>query len=418
MPKLFLSFLGTGDYAHCNYRIGDTVLGTRFVQEAICSHLFAKPMDGDKVVIFATEDARIVNWVDSQKSDMSQIGLQSSLKLNLDVSCVSIPHCESEEDIWELFKIVYEEIREGDELFLDITHSFRFMPMLATILLNYAKATKKVEVKNIFYGMFDFEKSKRADYIAEIIDLTSLNDLQDWGNAVSQFVKNGVVRDLCSQAEKHYGPICRETRGQNISANNLRILSTALSEFVNIIITCRGPSITDASIKVKNILSKISGEIEFEIVKPLIKLIEDRLSGFSENDILNGIEVAKWCNQNHFYQQAYTFLQETIISFCLEKIEVDTKVIKYRDVVSSSVKVSLGQIEKESLYGAAKDNPKILDDLLEFHRIYPGLAELFRNLSNYRNDFNHAGFKKDRMTPARFERDLSVFIEKVEKCVR
>ena len=79
------------------------------------------------------------------------------------------------DEIWEIFDVIYNEINDGDELFLDITHAFRYLPMLLTVLINYSKFLKKITVKSITYGNFMAEGDLKP-----IMDLTSISVLQDY----------------------------------------------------------------------------------------------------------------------------------------------------------------------------------------------------------------------------------------------
>ena len=98
----------------------------------------------DKVIVFTTEEAYKENWLDSSNN---RHGLASALKgysvrAGAEISCRSIPDGQNEKELWEIFRIILDSLEEGEEIILDITHSFRYLPMLTFIVLNYARAVK------------------------------------------------------------------------------------------------------------------------------------------------------------------------------------------------------------------------------------------------------------------------------------
>ena len=56
---------------------------------------------------------------------------------------VNIPDGLKQNEIWEIFDKIVENIDAGDEIYFDMTHSFRFLPMLAITVLNYSRVIKK-----------------------------------------------------------------------------------------------------------------------------------------------------------------------------------------------------------------------------------------------------------------------------------
>ena len=184
--KVFISILGTGNYKPCSYRQGDfTSTETRFIQEATLDFLRAHSEWSvtDAAYIFLTPTARIANWqavpVDSRTgSPKDYAGLEptlSQMDLPFPVEPVEISEEGDEEAIWSVFRSIYDQIREGDRLYIDITHSFRYLPMLLLVLTNYAKELKGAEVVSITYGNWEVKTE-----IKPIVDLGALIELQDW----------------------------------------------------------------------------------------------------------------------------------------------------------------------------------------------------------------------------------------------
>lgn len=84
-----------------------------------------------------------------------------------------------------------------DEIYLDITHGFRYMPILNLFMLETLKALhpKLFEVKAILYGVFAGDES-------EIVDFKAFLDLLDWIKAINAFKYYGHAYDLASLLER------------------------------------------------------------------------------------------------------------------------------------------------------------------------------------------------------------------------
>ena len=233
--KVFLSVLGTGYYNKTTYYLNDKnkAFKTRFIQEATLKLLPVNWTKNDKTIFFLTNKARISNWESPAQQEDSRVkngerdtykGLKErieELNQNYQIIAKDIPDGNNEEEIWNIFNIVYNELETEDELYFDITHAFRSLPMLIMVLINYAKFLKKVKVKKITYGNFE---GKDGNNFSPIIDLTSFSELQDWANAANTFVKFGNIEDVASlmpddeniKVLKSYFKGILSVRGKNI----------------------------------------------------------------------------------------------------------------------------------------------------------------------------------------------------------
>lgn len=143
--NVLLSFLGRNDYEYCFYTYrGQRSSYTRFVQTAIYE-LFRseEPMD---VIIFATKEAKESNWNDKIRDGQQVEGIKTAFQRIAPEATVKLVEIESGQDEsanWKLFDSIIAEIGEGDTIYFDITHSFRSIPFVALIVLNYARLVKK-----------------------------------------------------------------------------------------------------------------------------------------------------------------------------------------------------------------------------------------------------------------------------------
>lgn len=197
--KVFLSVLGTGFYQKCVYYAGDfRAEQTRFIQRASLEYYGAREWTStDLVCIFVTSKARTDNWSVERKTkdgtvernirkdpvtqtDEEYFGLNDelqSLGLKAPVREIPISQEGTEDAIWETFRKIYDVLQEGDEVYLDVTHAFRYIPMLVMVLLNYAKFLKHIKVMGIVYGNWESRTKNKID--APMVNLLPFSELQD-----------------------------------------------------------------------------------------------------------------------------------------------------------------------------------------------------------------------------------------------
>lgn len=208
-----MSVLGTGFYSECTYVGANTRTQTRFIQEATLNEIGAKAWTSeDSAYVFITNRSETDNWVvkdncrTNQRSKESEqyYGLKKVLddmSLSCTVESVKIKDGKDENEMWDIFNTIYGCVQDGDELYFDLTHAFRYLPMLVLVLGSYAKFLKNVKIAYISYGNFD-SRTKCADNPdrdeAPIVDLLPLSILQDWTFAAGQFIKSGNVEVLHS----------------------------------------------------------------------------------------------------------------------------------------------------------------------------------------------------------------------------
>lgn len=163
--KLFISFLGTGFYEECVYHDSENSYPrSRFIQCATLEQVGARQWGAeDAVRIFITDRSKTANWDKAittrqnfKKEEMPYTGLEmeiEAMQLKANVAAVHVPDGKDEAEMWQIFQIVFGEIGEGDELFIDLTHAFRYLPMLVLVLSNYAKFLKHTKtMSDIAYG--------------------------------------------------------------------------------------------------------------------------------------------------------------------------------------------------------------------------------------------------------------------------
>lgn len=219
MAKVLISFIGTGplvnkgtlgeeksarEYRRASYHLGEENLG----EYSFMAAALYETQNIDKVILIGTAHCM---WEEVYRYFQEKNGGV----VDEDVYCEIAEHCEAATSKSELYiphakeieaaigkdahlaliryGVNEEEINEniniilqlnqllstGDELIVDVTHSFRSLPITIMNLLLYLRnvSSKNIKISHIYYGMI--EMSKEYGY-APIVDLKKILKLNDW----------------------------------------------------------------------------------------------------------------------------------------------------------------------------------------------------------------------------------------------
>ncbi len=452
----FFAVLGKSNYKPIEYYLGEmeNSYNSRFVQEAIIKLRLGQLNEGDRITVFLTDDARVNNWEDRVGEDGELIkGLAHILYEEYGedrVKAVDIPVGASQKELDEMFLVMYSQITEGEEIYFDITHGLRHIPMMAITALQYAKVTKNIDVGGIYYGAFEMRDSTTNK--TPIYDLTYYNEILDWTNAANSFVKYGNsnhMTDLITEKSKYinrninmgvklYKDDPRKIEGKLYSDMNK--YAKALNGFTQCIATGRGAYSEDSTFKIEQSIHKAyefyKGErakvIDNDVTKyygpldALVEKIDDKVAVFdkSNTNLSIGIETTRWSIDNDMIQQAYTSLDETGKTFMCNIIGVPDDTSKWRDdfvkKLYSTYYIFYKDSKKSNTNKSFENNEELkLDEIWdmylnyisekqrEFFRDYKEqgvklicfLAEniefcdLLSDVADKRNDINHFGFR-------------------------
>lgn len=402
--KVFLSVLGTGFYNKCQYHdneIDFTSSETRFVQEAILSMLLQKESwgEGDKGYIFVTKDAESDNWnkeikerTNWNKEQEPYFGLEKQLAdLNLPFEVVA-KRIEHDKDWKEMFASIDSCIQDGDQLYLDVTHGFRYMPMLVLVLSNYTQFLKHTTVKGVYYGAFEAKDEMKR---APIMNLYGLVEIQDWTLAASDYIRFGKAGN--DKDKEGLGKLIKDTlmeglKGGDYNARSINKYVNSIAKIVEQRSFCRGIDIYSAKESQKAIQKGEEVEITYEPLKQIFNRIKEEIKSEDKNNPKNLLYAAQWCYNKQLYQQAITMLQEGVITFFCHRYNIDITDIIKRDVISSAL--SLGP-EFKKWNNKSREHIKLIKKIFDDGLFTNEMCTKFKGLSELRNDYNHAGINNN-----------------------
>ncbi|GAB6091548.1 TIGR02221 family CRISPR-associated protein [Spirochaeta dissipatitropha] len=430
MKNSLITFLGTGNYELTSYSMNGAVIEcVSFVQQAIIS--MAKDCflsEDDEIVIFVTAQARHKN-LEKLLQCLTEISQADYLRFSTKV--VDIPMCTNETEIWELFEQLCKVVRTESVVHVDITHAFRFMPMLAIVFLDYARMVLSASVGHIWYGAFEAKCSNNG--ISPILDFSSFADLQQWNSAVDSFLNAGDAKLLLPVLDKKLRVLLAHESTRSLAVRQQQNLAKQLTAFTENIRAVRGEALYQGK-EFTRINQSIEDLItEIDAVQPplkrLLKAIRNKINGFQTDSLVNGIAAARWCAEHDLLQQGITILQETHISLVLDSVGLDYSEKGARNIVGSLMRFMCGGKTPLTLEDASnkiiesKDNQAERQQALQVisvivsSPVFYSLGSLYSDLRLTRNDINHAGITSNSKVSA-IRRAFLAALDKSESIVK
>jgi CRISPR-associated Csx2 family protein len=425
MPRnIFLSFLGTGNYEAVSYypeakRQKQLPGPVKYVQQALLQELSGHFRPEDHAFIFLTEEARAANWEDDGHENYKtrEVVPNTGLKKRIEQAALSFPVSpvdidgESEEDkIWNTFLTVYDCLEEGDRVYLDITHSWRYLPMLGMALLNYAKALKKIEVKAIYYGalerlapLHEVRSIPEDQRPVPILNLVSFSEMQDWAAAADDFVRYGNADRWNFLTNQKLSPFLKASGEKDQVTLNINTINRSIKKILPLLQTNRGMAFFTASFdELKEALDHFSAEENY--VKPLTPIVEkvrEKMTPLIEESSLKWLEGVRWCIDHGLVQQGITQLQEGLLSWLclyLQKQGIAPDFFDWtkespRTLLSSVLSILPDPPPEQDWRGPLGQKRQLSKTVMQFPIIL-NLAPVYQSLSSKRNDINHGGYTR------------------------
>jgi len=429
--KVLISFLGTTTYKECVYYDNEMNTGVvKFIQHGLVKIYCKDWKEEDVVLIFLTKDAKEKNWSELEIS-LQHLNYLVSIKPVFDIKEGS-----DEKELWNIFQKIYSELKINDEIIIDITHSFRSLPMLGMVLSDYSRFLLNTNVVKVCYGAF--EKLGSAHNIHEripnaedrkvpIVDLTSLIQLQRWTNNANIFLNTGNAQSLANQITSQ--------QYQEIKEN---LLKFSQNHLVN-----RGQDIYQGyeMVKLKELLSNpiVDEDSGFSALKPILNKIKIEFEYYENDSVYNGFLSVRWCIKNGLFQQAATLLEEFITTFVMIEVgETEINNSEKRTTISAALSIGneelfkFTEVPKEEQIDGLKITRESIIQKSNFKEWQEGavrkvreqehkrkLGELSSKIKNsIRNDMNHAGFSKDPRSYSDFEESLVKRYNETRKLIK
>lgn len=278
--------------------------------------------------------------------------------------------------------------------------------MLGFALLNYARVLKSTKAQAIFYGAFEklgpaFEVRKMPieNRNAEILNLITMDLLQQWTEGSADFIKTGNCEILYKLTANELKPLLvqTETRTAEIAALNFGIKE--LNDFTIHVATNRCKTIESYQVKDK-ITKRIQTYLDSSATvgpafRPLVSNIITDLQYFTDDAFPRWLASSKFSFSKKLYQQSFTQLQEGIITEIIYKspkeIGLTINDRTHRRLASEATTIFADQIPQAKWNDTSKEHADISLQLQALPFLQ-SVARIYKDIEGKRNDINHCGY--------------------------
>lgn len=229
--KILITQLGKGGYLNTNYvnKDGKPIASTGYAFDAV-----VKETNPNKLLLIGTKTSgwsEVLEWYslhlsEEKKAEADRLGKQIADQKgeNIDWKLVEefirkeahfeqvriaiVEPGSTQEQLEEYpkrllnaFKDVVDK-KKNTKIIFDISNGFRSMPLYITMFVRYAGMINRSEIKySMYYGMFEARKGSNTP----LVDLSTVFELTDWVNAISEFQSLGSVKGLCECLNREVG---------------------------------------------------------------------------------------------------------------------------------------------------------------------------------------------------------------------
>ena len=306
---------------------------------------------------------------------------------------------------------IEKEIEDGDEIFIDVTHSFRSMSFWLFLIMTYLRdvSNKNIDIKNITYGMFEAPNEKKE---TPIVSLNLFVDILKWFKGASELKNYGNSYSILDELEKNLMDKEIKNEIENFSdtmnINYIDSIEESLKNFNTI----------------KDKLNNLEGPGKYiipQVFKNFINTFElpnkEKLSNEEKKYLLRA-KLAKW----HFNQKRYSMaainINEAIVDFIMDALNfpnIDTEIKTDKSRLAKIWLEQIKEVEDEEIkkYGTMYiETRSIRNKIAHSLDNKRDLKEDIKNLKEYSNNIFNLLLSKDLVK----EKDSKLgFSEKLKK---
>lgn len=385
MTTVLLSTLGRGNYSETTYRFPDG----RQYKTSYCTHAIAETFQPDETIVFLTAGATAEHW------ETLQLYFGDKKLERQD-----IPDGATEEELWRIFRVITDRVvaMPGDiELYLDITHAFRSLPLLLVIASAYLRQARNVTIKDIFYGAYD----ARVDNVTPVFSLLTFVTLFDWMNGVDAFSHTGDSAILAQLLRRTRLPKSANGQGQS---NDLGEIADTLERLTLDLELLRVDAILTGAARLQRQLNTIENALPayahpFAILLQKVRSTYGRFALASPRRNLaetldRQLKLISWFIQHGRLVAATLLAREWFISWQMFKSNSKVEEIYDRD--------QREHFSKEEIEAGLSQNE----------------SAVWRNLRSIRNDVGHVSYNRQTRSAAEIRKSVNNIQAKLEALFR
>jgi len=389
-----LTFLGTNPYSNTTYVWEEQETKTEYVAAAL-----VKFFSVETVQVFLTTEARAKHWE----------AFQQAVPQARDID---IPSGQSEDELWQIFEAVVNSVEAEETVILDVTHSFRSIPLFVFLAGIYLQKARDVKISGVYYGAYERDRER-----SPIFDLTPTLKFADWLTATDKFLDTGSAKELgqlLSTIQQDFYRQGRQTQ-ESIVPKALRQFGDRIQAISASIELVRPLKLMEETAS----LEKISYDtLKTEVgtfAQPFALLLDRIQADYSQFALAKAREanpreaLAKQFDLLHWYvdkslsAQAILLSREWLVSALCIRLERDYLQKSEREVVEQS----LNQLVEWKKDKDSKPKPIAADALESVVTDLKDLSELWSQLRDMRNDLAHTEMRQSSLSAS----DMTKFVQ-------
>ena len=312
----YFTFLGVGTlpegYEEALYSFEDNkeeIHASKYVQSAIIEKFQS---DISEVFVFCTEK--------SYSLGARNIKNEIKTKFNIDIKFITINEFVKIEEILQKMDEVLKE-----DFIIDVTHSFRNIPISVTMISNYLEVSTKKQLKHLFYGNYNRETNEGL--IIDLINQYENSKIASSLMAFDQFLK------------------ISDTYLYNLNDNKINNLMKGIYQFNHMLDYCEFDSCVHSISQIYNFCQSILKEKDkYILLTPYLKSIQKKLSNIyiEKNDAIKKIKFIKLLLAHNSLQIAITFKEELLNKIAKESdfYDLSTDLLFFLNIRNSSKNIN------------------------------------------------------------------------------
>ncbi len=389
-----LTFLGTNPYSNTTYVWEEQETKTAYVAAAL-----VKFFSVETVQVFLTTEARTKHWEAFQQAVPQ-------------AEDIDIPSGQSEDELWQIFEAVVNSVEAKETVILDVTHSFRSIPLFVFLAGIYLQKARDVKISGVYYGAYERDRER-----SPIFDLTPTLKFADWLTATDKFLDTGSAKELgqlLSTIQQDFYRQGRQTQ-ESIVPKALRQFGDRIQAISASIELVRPLKLMEETASLERISYDTLKTEVGTFAQPFALLLDRIQADYSQfalakareanprEALAKQFDLLRWYVDKSLSAQAILLSREWVVSALCIELRRDYLQKSEREIVEQSL---------NQLVEWAKDkdrNPKpIAADALEpVVTNLEDLSNLWSQLRDMRNDLAHTEMRQNSLSAS----DMTEFVQ-------
>ena len=405
-----LTFLGDGKYSQTTYVLGAYECQAKFAPIASAVHLNA-----DSITIFLTEEAQ-QNHFTTLCADLK------AERPEIEIVPIPIQQGRNETELWQIFSQIQVAVEPDEEVAFDITHGLRSSPLLGLLAAAFLRSSGKIKLRGVFYGAY--EVRDKENNRTPIFDLTPMIVLLDWSAAADRFVRTGDARFLASLVAERRKELALAAVGDMAlkdQAGKLGHLSTALGDVSRSLVLLVHNEVMESVASLpgyveaaRPALERSLGTLPFSSLLQRVTESYQPLAFPAPKDtarMAERLEVERrmihWYAEHEHWMQAISLSREWLVSWTMLHLNLE-------DLLTERENVEKILGEQARAYRNFREQKSAGEfDLANLRSVPQAVLalQLWLELSDRRNDIDHAGMREE-------PKSADTLIKGIEACIK